>query len=83
VTDDQTDQAALDLLCTLGRVAPPAVAVVAAARESLWSAITDELLSADLAAGASRPQRRAARRPAARPRPDQRSPRRHRRDGSA
>lgn len=93
MTGDQTDTEALELLRALGRVDPPDLGVLAAARQPLWSAITDELLSADSAGDPGRPQQgeaqqgeaqqREARRPAARPRPNQSSPaRRQRSDGA-
>jgi hypothetical protein len=78
MTDDQTDQEALELLHVLGRVDAPSAAVLAAARESLWSAVTDELLAADTAEEATNTQPREARRPAARPRPGQSRPIRRR-----
>ncbi|MGB6456823.1 MAG: hypothetical protein WBH47_20335 [Streptosporangiaceae bacterium] len=56
MTDDQTDTEALELLRALGRVDPPEPGVLAAARQPLWSAITDELLSADSAGEPGRPQ---------------------------
>ena len=88
MTGDQTDTEALELLRALGRVDPPDLGVLAAARQPLWSAITDELLSADSAGDPGRPQQgeaqqREAQRSAARPRPDQSSPaRRQRSDGA-
>ena len=88
MTGDQTDTEALELLRALGRVDPPDLGVLAAARQPLWSAITDELLSADSAGDPGRPQQGEAQqgeaqRSAARPRPDQSSPaRRQRSDGA-
>jgi hypothetical protein len=80
MTDDRADQEALELLHRLGQVDAPDTASLAAARESLWSAITDELLSGGSTGDVGRPEQRGeARRPAGRPRPDQqRQARRHR-----
>jgi hypothetical protein len=83
VTDDPTDTELRELLRALGRVDPPDLGVLAAARQPLWSAVTDELLSADPAGDPGRPQQREAQRREARPRPDQSRPaRRQRSDGA-
>jgi hypothetical protein len=70
MTDDVTDQEALELLRRLGRVDPPAAAVLAAARHPLWAAITNELLAGD----AGPAQVHEAQQPAPRRQPRQASP---------
>jgi hypothetical protein len=82
VTDDTADQEALELLRELGPADAPDPAVLAAARESLWSAIADELLLADRTADGGQPQQREAPRPDVRPRHGRaQQPRRHRTAG--
>jgi hypothetical protein len=49
--DEQQD---MELVRALGRVIPPHAAVLAAARESFWSQLADEMLSADLTTDAIR-----------------------------
>ena len=78
MTDDAADQEALELLRAVSQADPPDAAVLAVAREPLWSAIADELLAADTAVESTHTQQREARRPAARPRPDQSRPIRRR-----
>jgi hypothetical protein len=48
MTAHRAEQRVLELLGALGRVDPPSAAVLAAGRESLWSEVADEMLSADL-----------------------------------
>lgn len=83
MTDDTADQDALALLRALGQVPAPDSAIAAAARESLWSAVTDELLSADPVRDIGRPRQRETRPPAARPQPGQAPPARRLRRDSA
>ncbi|MGH3302271.1 MAG: hypothetical protein ACRDOK_11415 [Streptosporangiaceae bacterium] len=66
----QTDTEALELLRVLGQVDPPAATVLAAARESLRSAVTDELL----AGHATQVERHEARQSGPRRRPGQAHP---------
>ncbi len=83
MTDDRTDVDALAVVRALGQADPPDPAVLVAARERLWSAITDELLSGSPATDAGPRESRARPRSAVRPRPDLARPvRRHRGDGS-
>jgi hypothetical protein len=81
----RAERQALELLGALGRVEAPSAAVLAAARESLWSQVADEMLSADLtgdAAPHSRERPGSAQRPAPRRKPDQAPQlRRHRQAG--
>ena len=79
------EQHALELLRALGRVNPPSDAVLAAARESLWSHVAEEVLSADLARDEARPSQAwpsSQQRPTPRRKPGQTpQPRRHRQAG--
>jgi len=46
MTDERADAEGAGLLRALGQVAPPAPGVLEAAREALWSAVAEEMLSA-------------------------------------
>jgi hypothetical protein len=54
VTEDWADPEGTALLCALGQVEPPRPGVLEAAREALWSAVAEEMLSAGPAASAGR-----------------------------
>jgi len=80
----RAERQALELLGALGRVDAPSAAVLAAARESLWSQVADEMLSADLTGDAalqSREQPGPAQRRAPRRKPDQAPQQRRRQAG--
>jgi hypothetical protein len=80
MTPEQADQRALEFLVSLGRVAPPSAAALAAARESVWPLIAVELFRTDRTGESTRPRPDEASRPAARRRPGQApEQRRHRR----
>jgi hypothetical protein len=84
MTMRRAERQALELLGALGRVDAPSAAVLAAARESLWSQVADEMLSADLTGDAAHSRERpgSAQRPAPRRKPDQAPQlRRHRQAG--
>ena len=52
MTKDWADPDGTGLLRALGQVEPPGPGVLEAARETLWSAVAEEMLSADPAARA-------------------------------
>jgi hypothetical protein len=57
VTEDWPDPEGAGPLRALGQVEPPGPGVLDAAREALWSAVAEEMLSADPAGGTGRTRR--------------------------
>ena len=46
---DREEPQITDQLCAIGQVEPPSASVLDDARETLWSAIADEMLDSDVA----------------------------------
>jgi hypothetical protein len=54
VTEDRAERESAELLAVIGQVEPPDPSALQNAREVLWSAVADDMLSAGAAGGAER-----------------------------